>query len=84
MALAPGLSEQQMLCLLAGGQSNAEVAMVEIHWYIRHTEGASSTQTLACTRDRHLRSSHLPTPAARDPPSSPPLGGYAPPFHPLC
>jgi len=31
MALAPGLSEQQMLCLLAGGQSNAEVAMVEIH-----------------------------------------------------
>jgi len=50
MALAPGLSEQQMLCLLAGGRSNAQAAMVELHSYGRHTEDASSTQTLTCTR----------------------------------
>jgi len=66
MALAPGLSgcEQQMLCLFAGGRFNAEVAMVELHWHVRHTEGTSSIQTLACTRDIRLRSSHLPTSAA--------------------
>jgi hypothetical protein len=58
--------------------------MVELHSYGRHTERTSSTQTLTCTRDIRLRSSHLPTPAADNPPSSPPLGGYALPLHRLC
>jgi hypothetical protein len=73
-----------MLCRFAGGQSNAKVAMVEIHWYVRHAEGTSRAQTKAFTRDVHLREPHVPTPAAEDPPSTPPLVGYALPLHPLC
>jgi hypothetical protein len=43
-----------MLCLFAGGQPNAEVATVEIHWHVRHAEGTSCTQTIAFTRDLQL------------------------------
>jgi hypothetical protein len=73
-----------MLWLFAGRQPNAEVATVESHWHVRHAEGTSCTQTIAFTRDLQLREPHVPTPAAEDPPSTPPLVGYALPLHPLC
>ena len=54
-----------MLCLIVGGQSNLQVATVETHWHVRHAEGTSRIQTMAFTRDLHLRELHVSHPPHR-------------------
>jgi hypothetical protein len=45
--------------------------------HVNHLNRNRGTDSTSPSRDIQLREPHLPTPAAEDPPSSPPLVGYA-------